>query len=237
MKTRAYKTGFTLVEIVVVIAIIALLVSMVIRIAKRIGDHAKERLCRENIALIGNALEQFRDFGHEYLFDEGTVFPLDCNGYPLTSVSPDPNLPGTLRYSSFFGLYDAPIITISGAHDPNFSGSEALYFLLSQVPDCRKTLEKIDKSLLTDKGTDGNPITITIGTLPAKPLIRIIDPWGTTLRYDYYPDYYDYLIAFPTKHWATYYPYRDSAKKTFPVITSAGPDKQFDTDDDITNVK
>ena len=52
-----------------------------------------------------------------------------------------------------------PVITISGgAHDPRFSGSEALYFILSQVPDCRVTLNKIDKSLLTDKGTDGNPI-------------------------------------------------------------------------------
>ncbi len=83
MKTRAYKTGFTLIEMIVVIAIIAILISMVVTIAKRIDDQSKERLTRETIALLGNALEQFRDFGYEYKDADyaGLVFPLDCNGY------------------------------------------------------------------------------------------------------------------------------------------------------------
>ena len=101
MKTRAYKTGFTLIEMIVVIAIIAILVSMVATIAKRIDDQGKERLTRATITLLGNALEQFRDFGYEYKDTTnyaGLVFPLDCNGYgSVTGTSPYPNLPDTLH--------------------------------------------------------------------------------------------------------------------------------------------
>jgi prepilin-type N-terminal cleavage/methylation domain-containing protein len=237
MRTRAYKTGFTLVEIVAVIAIIAILVSMIIRISKRIGDHAKERLCRVNIALIVNALEQFRDFGYEYKDTTtyaGLTFPLDCNDYDITaSVFPCLNVQDTLHNALYSSVStDPPVININGAHDKKFSGSEVLYFILSQVPDCRETLNKIDKSLLTDNGANnGIPITITIGASPPVPFTRIIDPWGTTLRYDYYPECVNY--AGPM----LYKDYRNSAKKTFPVITSAGPDKKFDTADDITNIK
>ena len=238
MRTRAYKSGFTLIEMLMVVAIIAILISMVVGITKRIDDQSKERLCRNTIALLGNALEQFRDFGYEYKdsYYNGLVFPLDCTSFPITSTFPYPNLQDTLQGA----LYSAPLPTITisgGTHDTAFSGSEALYFILSQVPDCRSTLDKIDKSLLTNKGTDGNPITITIGTSPAMPFTRIIDPWGTPLRYDYYPEYADYILAYPTGNWSTYLGYRDSAKRTFPVITSAGPDKIFDTADDISNVK
>ena len=159
--------------------------------------------------------------------------PLIATVSTLPLTLPYPNLQDTLQDA----LYSAPpTITISGGtHDTKFSGSEALYFVLSQVPDCRATLDKIDKSLLTNKGTDGNPITITIrhisrrclsqelltpGEQPCDMTIILIMP-----------------IIFSLIRTGNYLLYRDSAKRTFPVITSAGPDKQFDTADDISNVK
>lgn len=249
MKPGSLKSGFTLIEMLAVVAIIAILVSMVIGVTRHVDDQRKERLCRSAIGLLGNALEQFRDFGYEYKdpYFAGLTFPLDCNGYDLTSTFPYPNLPDTLHNALYSSAAPAIIINagVGGAqHDPSFSGSEALYFILSQVPDCRATLNKIDKSLLTNKGKDkATDITITVpsgGTAISTidlPFTRIIDPWGKTLRYDYYPDYADYILAYPAGDWTTYRPYRDSAKKTFPVITSAGPDKQFDTADDISNAK
>jgi len=242
MKPGSLKSGFTLIETLMVVAIIAILVSMVIGVTKRIDDQRKERLCRSTIDLIGNALEQFRDFGYEYkgtYAGHGLIFPIDCNGYDITDTFPYPYLQETLPDA----LYSAPlpIITIfpPAQHDTSYSGSEVLYFVLSQVPDCRTTLDKIDRSLLTNKGldkiTDVN-ITIASATMTMTyPFTRIIDPWGKTLRYDYYPEYRDYILAYPTG--STYLLYRDSAKKTFPVITSAGPDKQFNTADDISNAK
>jgi hypothetical protein len=107
-----------------------------------------------------------------------------------------------------------------GTHDPNFSGSEALYFFLSKVPDSRKTLEKIDSSLITSKDKNKQDMTITVDT-KVYPFSRIIDPWGQTIRYDYYDE--DDLAKIK------------ESKKVFPVITSAGQDGEFGTDDDITN--
>jgi prepilin-type N-terminal cleavage/methylation domain-containing protein len=247
MRTRAYKSGFTLIEMLTMVAIIAILVSMVVGIAKRVDDQSKERLCRNTIVLIGSALEQFRDFGYEYKSSDyaGLTFPLDCNNYSINPDTPPyPNIPVTLHNALYSSTAPAIIINAGVAwaqHDPNFSGSEALYFILSQIPDCRTTLDKIDKLLLTNKGKDKvTDITITIQfatTSTTYPFTRIIDPWGTTLRYDYYLDFADYLIEYPSGTWTNYLVYRDSAKKTFPVITSAGPDKQFDTADDISNVK
>ncbi|MGD0597212.1 MAG: type II secretion system protein [Sedimentisphaerales bacterium] len=239
MRTRAYKSGFTLIEMLVVVAIIAILVSMVVGVAKRIDDQSKERLCRNTIALVGNALEQFRDFGYEYKSNDydGLVFPLDCTNLSPTNPNPNLNLGIVLRYAIY---PPSPItfVNIDGAYDPSFSGSAAMYFILSQVPDCRATLDKIDKSLLTNNSNDRPPvpisITVTSGAIviTSLPFTRIIDPWGTPLRYDYYPDFADYVGT-----WTNYLDYRNSAKKTFPVITSAGPDKQFDTADDISNAK
>jgi prepilin-type N-terminal cleavage/methylation domain-containing protein len=246
MRMRAYKSGFTLIEMLLVVAIIAILVSMVVGVAKRIDDQSKERLCRNTIALVGNVLEQFRDFGYEYKNNDyaGLTFPLDCNGYNLTSTFPYPNLQDTLHNALYSSTPPTIIIYggVGGAqHDPTFSGSEVLHFVLSQVSNCRATLEKIDKSLLINKGIDKvTDITITIQSATMTttyPFTRIIDPWGTTLRYDYYPDYDDYILAYPSKNWSDYLGYRNSAKKTFPVITSAGPDGQFDTADDISNAK
>ncbi len=231
MQRTVPKSGFTLIEMVLVVAIIVLLVSMVIGIAKRIDDQGKERLCRDTLALIGNALEQFRDFGYEYKHSDfdGLDFPLDCNGMSDTALE-------TILRNALYPASSPIAVDINQPepiHDPTYSSSEALYFILSQVPECRTTLDKIDKSLLANKNKDGvkiDVIILTSGVTTAKyPFTRIVDPWKKTLRYDYYPDLKDYAGTQP------YLVYRDFAKRTFPVVTSAGPDGQFDTFDDISS--
>jgi prepilin-type N-terminal cleavage/methylation domain-containing protein len=221
MPSIFYGKGFTLIEMMVVVAIIVILVSMMVGIAKRIDDQGKERLCRDTIALIGNALEQFRDFGYEYK-DAGYLeftFPLDCND---DSAAMRNVLIPTLEKA--LGLTAGAITIFSGTNEYEYSGSEALYFFLRQVPDSRATLDKIDKSLVTNKDKSGGDLILRIGTVNY-PFMRFIDPWGTTLRYDYYNE-----VVPPS------YPNPDT-RKTFPVITSAGPDKTFGTNDDISNIQ
>ena len=98
-------------------------------------------------------------------------------------------------------------------HKLEYTSSELLYFFLSRIPECRETLDEIDSSLITDKDDNGYRMKLKIGA-GYYPLLRIIDPWDKTLMYDYS---------------------NEIARKTFPIITSAGPDKIFGTADDITN--
>jgi prepilin-type N-terminal cleavage/methylation domain-containing protein len=248
MRARCKKCGFTLIEMLIVIAIIVLLVGMVAGIAKRLDDQSKERLCRNELALIDTALEQFHDFGYLYkhIDFDGLTFPLDCNDMDADNIDGLRSLQATLNKAIY--PTTAPLTTViisernAPQYDTDFSGSEALYFILNQVPECRTTLSKIDKSLLTNRSADNTTdVNVTIATptiTTTLPLTRFIDPWKKSLRYDYYPDFNDYTILNPLGSWADYINnYRNPAKLTFPIVTSAGPDGKFDTADDIVNRK
>ena len=209
MKSYKHKYGVTLVEMLIVLAIIALLTSMVVGIAGRISNQSKEQLTRNTFALLNAALEQFRDYEYNYPHTNysGLKFPLDCNDYPVAA----------LQTTLSDALGAANVLITGGTHNPAYSGSEVLYFFLSRVPESRKTLDKIDSSLITNRDDNGNRMKIAIdigGVVRVYPLLRIIDPWGETLRYSYY----DGIVL-----------------RTFPVITSAGPDRDFNTPDDITS--
>ena len=62
MKSYKYKQGVTLVEILVVVAIIALLATMVIGIAARINNQSKERCLECTCALLESALQEYREY-------------------------------------------------------------------------------------------------------------------------------------------------------------------------------
>jgi prepilin-type N-terminal cleavage/methylation domain-containing protein len=62
MKTRRYKHGLSLVEMLIVISVIALLATMVVGIASRIDNQSKERGVESTFALLEGALEEYRDY-------------------------------------------------------------------------------------------------------------------------------------------------------------------------------
>jgi prepilin-type N-terminal cleavage/methylation domain-containing protein len=211
------KRCFTLVEMLVVVAIVVVLASLVIGITLRIENREKEKQCRSAIALLATALAQFHDYGFTYSDPNysALTFPLDCNNFAVSDIQ-----------TTLLNALGTTTVQISGGvHDPNYSSDEVMYLFLSMVPTSRQTLEKIDKKLVTNLGSDKQPMAITIvsgGNAKVYPLLRVIDPWGTTLRYDYY-DKTTSLLPDPT------------TKRTFPLITSAGPDGIFGTSDDITS--
>jgi len=227
MKNCKSKIGVTLVEMLIVVAVITLLVSMVVGIAARLDDQGKERLTENTFALVNAALGQFQDYGYGYKdysvypdnqreFYRGLDFPMDCND--LTGAELESELGKALDKVGEISI-------TGGIHDPNYSGSEAVYFFLSQVPTSRQTLDKIDSSLITNENSDRQELEIKIGGRKY-PLQRVIDPWGETLRYDYYDNVNEKALT-----WRR----REKSKKNFPLITSAGPDRIFGTDDDMTN--
>jgi prepilin-type N-terminal cleavage/methylation domain-containing protein len=216
VKSYGNKTGLTLVEMLIVVAIIVLLTTMVIGLAGRITDQSREQLTRNTIAILTAALRQFHDYKYPYkdfaYADFG--FPLDCNDFL------QPALEMTLR-----DALGATVVISGGSPDISYSGTEVLYVFLSQLPECRKTLDKIDESLITNLGVDKQPRNISVtypgGVPKVSPLSRVIDPWGTALKYDYY----DEVTLDPR------------SRRTFPEIISAGPDKKFGTADDISSRK
>ncbi len=191
MKNCRYKPGVTLIEMLVAVALIVLLASMVIGIAGRTDDKAKEQLTQNTFALLNAALEQFDDYGYRYKHSDysGLEFPLDCN---VISIS-------ELDIANALGAVSI---------DPGWTRSEMWCFFLSRVPESREILARIDESLKV--GT-----AITFGGR-VHPFVSFLDPWKEPLWYRYY-------YNGPADKWH------------FPLITSAGPDRNFGTADDITN--
>jgi len=157
MKNRQLQSGFTLVEMLTVVAIITLLSALLIGIAGRIDDQAKERTLKSTFALLEAALQEYREFKGDF--------------------------PGP-----------PPFLTAPAAR------SEYLYSELHVIPGSRKILETVSDSLIKNRfGTVDSPL-------------EIYDPWGTALDYRYEP-----------------------GRDTFPLLQSAGPDRKYDTPDDIAN--
>jgi len=223
MKVLKFKTGFTLIEMLVVVAVMAILSSVLISMASKIQNKANTRLVESTFALIDSALQEYEDFGYrldltkisagEQLdFYSSLKFPVDCNGFDTAGIEAE--LADTLNANS---------VTIEGEDkDFEYAGIEAMFFMLRKVPACRQLLEEVDDSLLSDEN-NSRKMSVTLDNQREYFLIRIIDPWGKTLKYDYYDeslaDYSD----------------RQDTVKNFPVLISAGPDKLFGTADDITS--
>lgn len=65
MRTRKYKCGMSLIEILIVVAVIAILVTMVIGVASRVDNQTKEKGVESVFALLDSALQEYREFtGH-----------------------------------------------------------------------------------------------------------------------------------------------------------------------------
>jgi type II secretory pathway pseudopilin PulG len=193
----------------VVVAVIAILVTIVISIAPRLDLQGKEHLTKSTIALLNTALSEFHDYGFTYAdaakYGE-CKFPLDCTKFPRPALE--------LALQDAIGT--TVTITYSSPEDPDNADTEVMCFLLSRVPQSKQMLEKIARKLLVSDGK------ITVTGEGDYPLWHINDAWGKALRYDYYNDG---KAPGSTEM-------KDSIR-TFPVITSAGPDKQLDTADDI----
>lgn len=210
-------TGVTLIEILVVTAIIAILAAMVIGIAGRIDTQGKDRLIKSTLELLDAALGEFGDYGYNFKGSYAQLdFPPDCNGFSESDLKAAMEAAqGVTSVTSIAG----------GTHDANYSGSEVMYFFLGRVPESKKVMDKIDKSMISQKDANGDEMTIEIDG-KFYPLFRVIDPWGQTLRYSYYENVEEETEPTSSE------PGQDSPR-TFPIVISAGPDRDFGTDDDI----
>jgi prepilin-type N-terminal cleavage/methylation domain-containing protein len=216
-KTRA-KSGLTLLEMLTVVVIVAVLAAMVIGLTGRFEQRNKEGQVHATFSTLNAALEQFADYRFRYKGSdyEDFRFPLDCGDLVQGEVDAEDILTDVL----------GPTVVIDGVGDPNWLGIEVMHFLLSRVPECRETLGKIDRGFVTNKDVGNTSVpdddrTITVDSR-REALFRILDPWDGVLRYDYYDE---------KKFESEWF----ESRRSFPVVTSAGLDGEFDTDDDISS--
>lgn len=88
------KMGLTLMEILVVVAVIAILATMLIGVATRIDTQSKERAIEGTFALLEGALQEYREF-------KGT-FPV--------ATDADPNKNSQLLYAELNSVAGARVI-------------------------------------------------------------------------------------------------------------------------------
>jgi prepilin-type N-terminal cleavage/methylation domain-containing protein len=230
MDNSRSQHGLTLLEMLVVVGIIAALMAMIIVVTHRVEGQSQENMLASTFAVLESALGQFYDYEFRYSPTDQRReyaelrFPLDCSDYSLLALQ-----------AALANVLGAQTVLISNHNDATegnparkleylqYSGCEVMYFFLSQVPEARAALNGISPGLVTNKNMYGSDIQIAIDGRPAEPLLRVVDPWGTTLRYDYYDERSQDVAG-----WAR-------TKRSFPVLTSAGPDRQFGTADDINS--
>jgi len=180
------KIGFSTVEILTVVAILAILLSVVMGVSKKMKQQANEQLTASMIEVLVTALEQYYAFWSE--------FPviIDNNGAMIV-------------------LSGIGTVT-SETNEEKYASSEVLYYKLSRTPNCKRIINSISDTLISNRDDDGTVLLIAIppGTPEdeATDLIRFIDPWGNAIRYTY------------------------ADGDSFPVIESAGTDGDFDTTGD-----
>lgn len=183
IKTR--HTGLTLIEIVVAVAIIAILAAGLYSVSNYLQKQSQINLTQSTIDTLVAALEQYHDFSGS--------FPLqDSNQADVRAVTG----------SSL--IVDEAGNTLNPPDDYNnlYASSEGLYYILNRIPASKKILDSINHSLITNKDYKGTEYYYRI--VPTDyPLIHIIDSWKSPFRYTY------------------------SQGNNFPLIESAGPDKDF----------
>jgi len=110
MKSR----GYTLVELLVVVAIIAMLAAMIAPVLMQAKDAARMRMCMSNMKQLGIAITRYIDDNNGYGLPQPSaeyrnpwilcVKPLIPNYLPMRSLSPgeQPTLDESIRRVSFF---------------------------------------------------------------------------------------------------------------------------------------
>ena len=66
MESCKYKTGVTLIEILVAVAVIVILAGIAVGIAEHVGTQSKEKAVKATFALLESALQEYYDFAGKF---------------------------------------------------------------------------------------------------------------------------------------------------------------------------
>jgi len=205
----------------VAVAVLAVLVGAVIGLTTHIRAQANIQLAKSTITLLGTALEQYYDYWHDY--------PPDCNDIDNTvdlqtilKVNP---IDIWTKQDSASAKVNAPSASLSAVELQSYTGIGIAVYYLNINGMSKQIIGKLNESVLTTITANKSKMGLSIDSVDY-PFYYVADPWKTPLRY--------------SRTWVDPTQSRTAANfkgytKDFPKLESAGPDKKFDTEDDITS--
>ncbi|RKY07207.1 MAG: hypothetical protein DRP56_06125 [Planctomycetota bacterium] len=208
MRCKRRQSGMSLMELLVALAVILILIGTLIGVGSHVKTRANLDLTRAMLETLSTALAKYHsDFG-DFPFDTDVDGDGDLDVLDIYLQSHlEADLGGTVSPVNSLQEKDGNGDWISTA------SSAALFYFLDKNPSSQTIAAAVPNSLITNKDDSGAAIQFTF-TAPPNNMIdlpRYIDPWKISIRYEYLTG------------------------TAFPVLTSAGPDKVFDTPDDITS--
>ena len=154
------RTGFTLVELLVVIIIIALLSALTLGALRTGGIRAKEDSTRSFVVQISDSLMEL----FEELDDQGYTLAQQQSQIPDTksqALSSPSNLP-------FGSTYQSYAMRIGGADTER---AECLYMIMTQTGYFSDFIESLHERQVANTGGGSSP--------------ELIDPWGTPIQLEW----------------------------------------------------
>ena len=166
------RTGFTLVELLVVIVIVSLLSALTLGALRTGGIRAKEDSARSFVVHISDSLME--------LFEE-----LDDQGFTKDVVGPSYAVRWQIPVTQFDAMYPsggnpiAPFGSTYRSYAQSISAgsttesAECLYMIMTKTGYFADFLETLHETQVAD--TDGNSLN------------EFVDPWGTAIRLEFSP--------------------------------------------------
>ncbi|MDO8304038.1 MAG: hypothetical protein Q7T18_12445 [Sedimentisphaerales bacterium] len=212
------RTGLTMVEILLAVAILALLAGGMFFVSGKVREQANIRLTESTLAVLDTALEQYYDYDKSYPPDVN--YASAGNTRDIIAALGAAGAPAVSPAATGYGMYN------------DACSVEVAYYYLHRVPQSRAVLSKLPDTAVSAKAVklDGSDkplpsrvfdpnVVITITGVGDVGLFRVVDAWNMPLQYIHYRA----NIAIESTN--------------FPLLRSAGPDKKFGTTDDIVNRK
>ena len=200
------QKAFTIVELLIVSAVLLIIAGVAVPFSVKVKNQFKLKDTKALVTVLADAVERYQNARGEAPF--ATVD--DSGNIKLTGPEDLKEIIEAEISGNPTPDGDAVDLLPDPSDHNGFAGSEALYFLLSRCPDSEEFLERISSDMLTAKFSGETIKAVYSGREYILP--RIIDSWGNELRYYY------------------------KAGWTFPRIVSAGPDGEFNTEDEISNL-
>ncbi len=178
MMTDKKKSGFTLVEILIVVAIILLLAGMLYRVGSLVSDRSNRARAIADMQALANALEEYfaahgiypPTRGMRYVYPDSRYQPPQMEGYSAEGLE--------------YGLVS--YLFFRGGDDPRRSESDE---------ELKHRWQPYLEELRMRGGTIGRQKEVSDFTLAYSNLFRnVINPWGGSYGYESEPPYLSYRL-------------------------------------------